>query len=124
SARGPLPPQRRLIPGLALAVVIAVAAAQTPAVAVGQESPPAAAAEPTAAGDNHGIAISVETKAAPDQPRDGKADDSAAPSTKSTPDAGSGKRIITVTKDGKTVTLTGFPGDREFDSLGDFVHTE
>jgi len=130
-------PLRRLI--LCAAVVLAVAvwsASKTPSANAQETRPPAAPAQPAPpplpplpapasvpaepakpapAGDRKptfAITINADAdaaKAAPDA-----ADKDARPV----------ERTVTVKKGGKTVTVTGIPGDREFDSVGEMAHME
>jgi hypothetical protein len=137
----PLAPRRRLILGTALALALVVWLAPKTPVAGAQEARPAAEAaataapKPAAGGDGRGVSINIGIKgdadaATADQARDRP--DATAKDGKSSADAhvkdekdpATGRRTITVVKNGKTVTVTGIPGDREFDSFSEIVHTE
>ena len=132
-ASGPL---RRLI--LCGAVVLAVSVwfassapsvsaqeAKPPAVPISpaapaSASPPAEPAKPAPAGDRKAtFEITIDAKADADAAKAAAA--GADPATK---DAEPAERSVTVKKGGKTVTVTGLPGDREYDSFGELVHTE
>ena len=56
--------------------------------------------------------------------RDGGAKGTADATVTDQKDPATGKRTITVVKDGKTVTVTGVPGDREFDSFDELLRNE
>lgn len=149
--RPPAPP-RRLILGTALALALVVWLAPKTPVAGAQEARPAAdaaatvAPKPAAGGDDRSVSIDIGIKGAPDaanadQVRDradatAKGGKNAADATakdgknaagatmKDEKDPATGRRTITVVKNGKTVTVTGVPGDREFDSFSEILHTE
>ena len=100
----PLAPRRRIL-GTALALALAVWLAPTVPVAGAQESRPPAESTGASATDE-------SAKGTPGA------------LVKDEKDPATGQRTITVVKDGKRVTVTGVPGDREFDSFGEMVHTE
>jgi len=122
-------PSRRLVLGTAFILALVVWLAPETPTAAAQESPPAAPAatvapSPAAGGEGPGIAINIGIKADPEPAKDDRAKESAGASVKDETDPATGKRTLTVIKNGKTVTVTGAPGDREFDSFGEIVHTE
>jgi hypothetical protein len=134
-------PLRRLI--LCAAVVLAVAVwsvSKTPSANAQDTKPPASPAlpalpplpalpaapadpaKPAPAGErSHTFEISIGDKtdsAAAKAAPDGSEASAAAK------DAGPAARTVTVKKGSKTVTVTGIPGDREFDSFGEMAHME
>ncbi len=120
--------RRRLVLAAALALALAAWLAPRAPVAVAQESRPAAAAAApvapgAAAADSPGAGTGSGATADP-AARDDKGKGRADAVVKDEKDPATGQRTITVTKNGKTVTVTGIPGDREFDSFGEMVHTE
>ena len=114
------------------------------------ESAAADAAKPATAGDRRGVSVNIAIDAHPGPSKDEGAkgpagaaaqeDSAKGPTGAPVKDQGAkgpagatvtdekdpatGERTITVVKNGKRVTVTGVPGDREFDSFGEIVHTE
>jgi hypothetical protein len=128
----PFAPPRRLILGTALALALVVwLPSRTPA-AVAQEPRPAAEAAATApaappksaSSGRPKVSILIGAKEDPEAGTGDKAAGHATPGVVDETDGATGKRTITVTKDGRTVTVTGTPGDKEFDSFDEFVHKE
>jgi hypothetical protein len=133
-------PRRRLILGAAVALALVVWLAPKVPVAGAQESRPAATSaaadtpRPAAGGERRGVSINIGIDADPGPAKDDGAtgapaqDESAkgpaAPTVTDEKNPATGKRTITVVKDGKTVTVTGVPGDREFDSFDELLHNE
>ena len=136
----PRPPRRRLILGTAVALALIVWLAPKVPVAGAQESRPAATPaaadtpKPAAGGERRGVSIAIGIDADPgpakqeaakgDATQDESAEDPAAPTVTDEKDPATGKRTITVVKDGRTVTVTGAPGGGEFDSIDELLHTQ
>ena len=129
---------RRLILGGAVVLALfAWSAAKTTPAAAQDTKPPAAAAVPAAPAPPSASTDPAKAAAGTDASRTveilvgAKADAGAAKAAPDTPgaavaapQAGPAQRTVTVKKGGKTVTVTGVPGDQEFDSFGAMVHTE
>jgi len=134
-------PPRRLILGAAVVLAVSVwAAAITPPASAQETKPPASPtlpvlppvpalpstpadpAKPAAAGDRRPtFEITIDAKSDADA---AKAAPDAAEANAGGRDAGPAGRTVTVKKGGKTVTVTGLAGDREFDSVSDMAHME
>ena len=83
---------------------------------------PADAAKQAPAGERRpSFEITIDAKADADA---AKAAPDAAAASAPAKDAAPAERSVTVKKGGKTVTVTGIPGDREYDSFGELVHNE
>jgi len=132
---------RRLILGVAFVLALTVwLAPKVPSASAQEPKPPAAAAapavpsapavpatpadsaRPAAGGDPRSVEINIGIKADPETAKAISGTEGAAATARAA--AGSGERTVTIRKGGKTVTVTGIPGDREFDSVEQFVHTE
>jgi hypothetical protein len=124
----PLAPPRRLILGTALALALVIWLAPGTPDAAAQDSPPATgkpAATITAtspAGDGSGVGANSAAKAAPEAATNDQVQERADVAVKAEKDPATGQHTITVTKNGKTVTVTGT--DKEFDSFDEFAHKE
>jgi len=123
-------PRRRLILGAAVALALVVWLVPKVPVAGAQEARPAAESpaadtpKPAVGGERRGVSIAIGVDADTVPAKDEGATDAAAATVAHEKDPATGKRTITVVKDGKTVTVTGVPGDREFDSFDELLHTQ
>lgn len=132
---------RRLILGSAFLLAIAVWAVPKMPTAAAQDARPAAALAAVAAPMVPPVPATPPVPPVPSasKPTDGTATFSVqigdgpaaeaaadkAAADEAAPDAGAkGKRSVIVTKGGKSVTINGTIGEREYDSVGEFVHTE
>jgi len=131
SASAPTPLARRIVLGTAFLVGLAIALApRTPSVhAQESKAAPATASKPQPATktatitDGRGTEVKIEVKDAPGPAAKPAADATGSSDTAETPPAGSDGRSVTVGKRAR-VKIDGLGTDREFDSVGEFVHDE
>jgi hypothetical protein len=131
SASAPTPLARRIVLGTAFLVGLAIALApRTPSVhAQESKAAPATASKPQPATktatitDGRGTEVKIEVKDAPGPAAKPAANAADSSDTAEAPPAGSGGRSVTVGKRAK-VKIDGLGTDREFDSVGEFVHDE
>jgi hypothetical protein len=148
SAPRPAGVPRRLVLGTAFILALAVWAAPKIPAAVAQDAKPAAvgavavpaapppppvpslpaadtaATPPPKRATAPGLAIHINTDEEPGAAKDATGKDGAAKTITEERDPVTGERTITVKKGHKTVTVAGIGPDREYPSVGDFVHNE
>ena len=120
---------RRLILGAALLLALAVCLPSKTLPARAQDTKPPVNAEspavpaPAASDVKRGIGINIATDPDKDSPKAAADKEPAEPAPRSTT-VDSGNHTVTIKKGGKTITVTGLPNDREFDSVGQFARME
>jgi hypothetical protein len=145
SAHRPAPVPRRLVLGTAFILALAVwlapkipaavaqdakpAAGTTAAVPAPPPPPPAPATDGAAGAPGKpagipGVSIRINAEEEPDAAKGATGKDGAAKTITEERDPVTGERTITVKKGHKTVTVAGIGPDREYPSVGDFVHNE